>query len=103
MIRLLLDEGRRSLGELGQLVFTRGVNDKVADDEEFAKFVTQSLERYVQKDWGDLGGDDMRENDLAVKQGNRILAAYEHKTLPKVWIITESDRSVTTVLFPDEY
>ena len=48
--------------------------------------------------------EDKNENNLAVKAGNlRIFSAYEHPTLPKIWIITEADRSATTVLFPDEY
>ena len=89
---------------LGQLVMTRGVNDRVADDTEFAKFVTESLGRHAKGDWGDMCQEDKNENNLAVKAGNlRTFSAYEHPTLPKIWIITEADRSATTVLFPDEY
>jgi len=87
----------------GQLVFTRGVNDRVADDTEFAKFVTESLARHAKGDWGDLSQEDKDENELSLKEGFRLLSAYEHPTLPKIWIITEADRSATTVLFPDEY
>ncbi len=62
------------------------------------------LERHSAGDWGDLTDDDKRENDLSVTEGFRILSAY---TLPrsgmKLWIITEADRSVTTLLLPDEY
>ena len=90
--------------QLGQLVWTRGVADRIADDSEFAKFATQSLKRHAKGDWGDMCQEDENENNLAVKAGNlRIFSAYEHPTLPKIWIITEADRSVTTVLFPDEY
>ena len=88
---------------MGQLVMTRGVNDLVADDEAFAKFITESLNRHVKGDWGELGDEDRAENDLSLKEGFRILSAYEAKGLPKIWIITEADRSVTTILFPDEY
>ena len=87
---------------LGQLVMTRGVNDLVADDEA-AKFITESLNRHVKGDWGELGDEDRAENDLSLKEGFRILSAYESGELPKIWIITEADRSVTTILFPDEY
>ena len=88
---------------LGQLVMTRGVNDRVADDTEFAKFVTESLKRHAKGDWGDMGQEDKQENELSLKKGFRLLSAYERDGLPKIWIITEADRSVTTILFPDEY
>ena len=88
---------------LGQLLMTRGVNDRVADDTEFAKFVTESLKRHAKGDWGDMGQEDKQENDFSLKKGFRLLSAYERNDLPKIWIITEADRSVTTVLFPDEY
>ncbi|MHC1623881.1 MAG: hypothetical protein ACXQTR_04755 [Candidatus Methanospirareceae archaeon] len=88
---------------LGQLVITRRVNDLVADDEVFAKFVTGSLARHVKGDWGDVDDEDKAENDLSLKEGFRILSAYEFGELPKIWIITERDRSATTILFPDEY
>ena len=87
---------------LGQVVVTRGVNDKVADDEEFAKLVLDSLKRHVNGDWGDLCEEDRKENELSVKQGFRILSAYRCNE-EKIWIITEADRSATTILFPEEY
>jgi len=88
---------------LGQLVMTRGVNDLVANDEAFARFVTGSLARHVKGDWGDVDDEDRAENDLSLKEGFRILSAYEFGELYKIWIITEADRSATTILFPDEY
>ncbi|MBA7716284.1 hypothetical protein ES703_125353 [subsurface metagenome] len=88
---------------LGQLVMTRGVNDKIADDASFSKFVIESLGRHAKGDWGDLGQEDKQENELSLKKNFRLLSAYERNGLPKIWIITEADRSVTTVLFPDEY
>ena len=88
---------------LGRLLMTRGVNDLVADDEAFAKFVMSSLTRHQRGDWGELTDEDKQENDLSLKAGFRVLSAYEAKGLPKVWIITEADRSATTILFPDEY
>lgn len=88
---------------LGVYVFTGGVNDKAAEDKAFAAFVLDSLNRHGQEDWGDLGDEDKRENELSLKEGFRLLSAYEKDGLPKIWIITEADRSATTVLFPDEY
>ena len=93
---------------LGQLVMTRGVNNLVADDEAFVRFVTKSLARHVKGDWGDVDDEDKLTNDQALKQGLRLLSAYNDDRFPKhgistIWIITEADRSATTILFPDEY
>ena len=99
----MTNEGVATRFTLGQLVVTRGVNDKVADDARFSKFVIESLGRHVKGDWGDLGQEDKQENELSLKKNFRLLSAYEKNDLPKIWIITEADRSVTTVLFPDEY
>ena len=88
---------------LGRLLMTRGVNDQVAEDEAFAKFVMGSLARHRRGDWGNLSDEDKHENELSLKAGYRLLSAYEAEGLPKTWIITEADRSATTILFPDEY
>jgi len=88
---------------LGQLVFTRGVNDLIAENKEFALFVLTSLQRHARGDWGDLSEEDKKENEYSLNRHLRLLSAYERPPLPKIWIITEADRSVTTVLFPEEY
>jgi hypothetical protein len=88
---------------MGRTVMTRGVNDLVAENTAFAKFVVESLVRHATGDWGNLSAEDKEENDLSLKQGLRLFSAYENEGLPKIWIITEADRSATTVLFPDEY
>jgi hypothetical protein len=93
-----------SLFPLGQLAMSRAVADQVAEDCNFALFCLRSLGRHAAGDWGDLCADDKRENQVALKEGNlRIFSAYEQKDLPKIWIITEADRSVTTTLFPADY
>ena len=94
--------------QLGRLVMTRGVNDLVAENEVFARFVTESLSRHVKGDWGDVDDEDKQTNDASLKQGMRLLSAYNDDRFPKhgistIWIITEWDRSATTILFPDEY
>jgi len=90
--------------ELGQIVYTRGVCDKVAEDEKFADFAAESLKRHISGDWGDMCDEDKQENELALKEGNlRLFSAYEKEGMPKIWIITEADRSATTILFPEEY
>jgi len=89
---------------MGQIVLTRGVYEWMKADGEFFHFVNMSLKRHSRGDWGELGPEDARENEIALKEGNlRLFSAYQHQRLPKIWIITEADRSVTTVLFPDEY
>lgn len=86
----------------GTLVFTRSVSTKVSVDKEFAKFVVLTLNRHLKGDWGDLTPEDVKENELSLKKGYRLFSAYTfNKT--KIWIITEADRSCTTILFPDEY
>lgn len=93
--------------QTGQLVQTAGIANQIAEDSKFSVQVYGSLNRYIEGDWGDLTQGDKDLNDQAVKNGDeRILAAYNLKTnegLRKIYIITEWDRSVTTILFADEY
>ena len=61
------------------------------------------LRRHVAGDWADLSDDDRRANVQALKAGGRILSAYVTILGERLWIITEADRSRTTILRPDEY
>ncbi len=91
---------------LGNLVATYGVAELMRSNPRFQTFVTTCLRRYVNHDWGDLDDEDREQNDDALESGDaRILAAYKHNTHDdwRIWIITEGDRSVTTILFPHEY
>jgi hypothetical protein len=88
--------------KMGTLVFTAGVNNRVADDLNFSKFVVASIRRHAAGDWGDLCKEDKEANEAALIFESRLLSAYQSGPV-KIWIITEWDRSVTTVLFPDEY
>ena len=87
---------------LGRIVWTRGVNDLVAVDASFAKFVINSLKRHTKGDWGEMSEDDKLENNFSVGKELRLLSSYQQNDW-KIWILTESDRSVTTILFPSEY
>lgn len=94
--------------ETGKLYLTRGVNDKVAEDSEFAEFVLTCLKRHVAGDWGDLPPEDQEENEKALRGGSRLFSAYKPDNLPTIWIITEAIgddgcRASTCVLFPEEY
>jgi hypothetical protein len=61
------------------------------------------LARHVAGDWGELVQDDKAENESAVRDGLRIFSAYRLTDDTRIWVITEADRSVTTILLPEEY
>jgi hypothetical protein len=94
-----MGEGR-PLFPLGQIVATPGALQACAQAEvNPAKYIN----RHVFGDWGDLGDEDKQANDLALERGSRILSAYNLPTEERLWIITEWDRSATTLLLPLEY
>ena len=88
--------------ELGDIYATRGIADDTQRDPVFAREVQQAFRRYQREDWGELDPEDKERNREALEYGERILAAYSTRR-GKIWIITEWDRSVTTVLYPSEY
>jgi hypothetical protein len=61
------------------------------------------LSRHVSGDWGEVDAEDWHLNDQALEVGSRILSAYKTATGVKIWVITEADRAVTTILLPEEY
>jgi len=61
------------------------------------------LRRHVTGDWGDLGEEDRQANEQALLYGARLFSAYTLSTATRLWIITEADRSSTTLLLPEEY
>ncbi|WP_250525230.1 hypothetical protein [Caballeronia sp. GAWG2-1] len=61
------------------------------------------LVRHIHGDWGDLSIEDRTSNELALLRGKRLLSSYELPGDRKVWIITEADRSATTILLPNDY
>ena len=90
---------------IGQLVATRGVHDLMQENPDFNHFAQSAFLKYRRCDWGDTCESDKAQNDSAVINGERILAEYRHPEHPdwRLWIITEWDRSSTTLLFPSEY
>ena len=83
---------------LGQVVATQGILalDLALDT------ITHLLRRHQTGDWGEINDEDRRENELSVKQGFRIMSVYTVNDT-KIWIITEADRSSTTILLPCKY
>lgn len=83
---------------MGQTVATPHVLESVPQDEIFA-----ALRRHQNCDWGDVSLQDKWSNDRAVKGEERLFSVYHSKSGIKFWIITEWDRSATTVLLPEDY
>jgi len=91
---------KEALFPLGQLVATPGALAALARARHTP---LDFLSRHVRGDWGELDKEDRRENELSLKRGFRLLSSYRTNAGEKIWVITEADRSVTTVLLPDEY
>ena len=86
--------------ELGQIVATPGA---LAALKKAGQQPGEFLTRHVNREWGDLDEDDRKENEYSLEHGFRLLSAYKTNAGDRLWIITEADRSVTTLLLPDEY
>jgi hypothetical protein len=86
--------------QLGQVVATPGALQAL---EEAGQEPVEFLRRHQSGDWGELGKEDRRENELSLKEGFRLMSAYRTRRGVRLWIITEADRSATTILLPDEY
>lgn len=84
--------------EVGRLVSTPGALDALTNDE-----LLTALSRHVCGDWGDLCEEDRIENEVSLRMGFRLFSVYRSSAGVKFYIITEADRSVTTVLLPEEY
>lgn len=83
---------------LGQIVATPNALTQIPNEE-----IMSALSRHVRGDWGTLDPDDLNANECALQQGGRLLSAYRSRRNIKFWIITEADRTVTTVLLPEDY
>lgn len=86
------------LFELGRTVITPNALDTLNTED-----VCLSITRHICGDWGDLDEHDRRANDEAVLDLERILSAYRDRAGVKFYVITEADRSATTVLLPEDY
>ena len=86
--------------QAGQLLMTAAVsalvNEGTVDPWPY-------LTRHLHGDWGDIGPEDARSNDAALREGDRLFSAYQVAPELRLWIITECDRSATTLLLPEDY
>lgn len=89
-----------SLFQLGTLCATRNAAMMFMSEHETP---TRYIERHVTGDWGDLGDDDARVNEKALVDGSRIFSMYRTTKGTRFYVITEADRSSTTILLPEEY
>jgi hypothetical protein len=82
----------------GRIVITAN-----AQTQLHAEDVAKALARHGAADWGELDEHDRKENERSLHEGFRLLSAYKDRNGNRFWIITEADRSVTTVLLPEDY
>ena len=96
------------LFQLGQIVMTCGIAARMGTDPSFARGVRSSLGRHATGDWGDVGEESRRMNDDSLEAerngewSDRLFSLYDIEGT-EIFIITEADRSATTILFPEEY
>lgn len=84
--------------EVGRVLMTKGAADRLHREDVFEAFV-----RHIDGDWGDVNDEDGNSNQAAIELGERILSSYVDRNNTKFWIITEADRSATTILLPGDY
>src|SRR5687767_6712521 len=85
---------------LGQTVITPGAEEALQIAGQTA---IEFLRRHMSCDWGELSDEDVKENEFSLKRGLRLLSRYQTAKGERLWIITEADRSATTILLPSEY
>src|SRR6266508_3992094 len=91
---------QRARFPLGDIVATPGALDALREAQQEPLGL---LRRHQTGDWGNLDEEDKAENEFSLTHDLRLLSAYTLPTQVKIWVITEADRSVTTLLLPAEY
>jgi hypothetical protein len=95
-----MTETIRTTFELGRILATPGALEAL---EESGETSHPYLQRHASKDWGEVCSEDREENELALREDFRLFSVYRLKDGTRLWIITEADRSATTILLPSEY
>jgi hypothetical protein len=88
----------KPLFAFGRVMITPNAQQALTDEDIYV-----ALKRHRAGDWGDLGHADRAENELSLREGFRLLSTYTSTAGAKFWVITEADRSATTVLLPEDY
>jgi len=86
--------------ELGHLVATPNALRAM---REAGNAASEFLRRHAVGDWGDLDGHDEKQNAIALREGGRLVSSYQTRKGETLWVITEADRSATTILLPSDY
>lgn len=92
--------------QLGQVVCTATVAEAIQVFDGVADAISEYLARHAQGDWGTVDDEDVATNNNALHNAGRLLSAWpppHERVAEQIWIITEADRSLTTVLFPHDY
>ena len=84
------------------MYMTSGICNAIEQDKNFANEIAFACAKFCRNDWGDTCASDKRLNEQALANGERIVALY-NTSKGKVFIITETDRAITTILFGHEY
>lgn len=92
--------GEATLFRLGRMVATPLALETLT---QYGVTTIDLLARHAAGDWGDIARDDAMANQTALQSGSRLFSSYRIADNAKVWIITEADRSATTILLPSEY
>ena len=96
---------------LGQTLASYTINEAMGS-QPFNAFIQNSIRRHHSKDWGDCCEEDKKVNEESLKMNMRLFSVYnipktlkhiDHNGNDKIWIITEADRSATTIVYPSEY
>jgi hypothetical protein len=87
-----------ALFRMGRLVTTAGALARLPQED-----VLEGIRRHHGGDWGDVSPESRLENEFALQEGERLWSVYHDRHGVKFWIITEADRSATTILLPEEY
>jgi len=85
---------------LGRILATKGA---LATCQHYSASPLDLLRRHAAEDWGDVCIEDLQANSQAIRSGERLLSAYQLSPQERIWVITEADRSATTLLLPGEY
>ena len=97
---MLIRQLRPSRFPLGRVLATPGV---LLALEKAGQQPQEFLDRHANGDWGEVDSDDAKENEISLQTGLQLLSSYTMVTGDRLWIVTEADRSTTTLLLPEEY
>lgn len=97
---LIRELGKPGKFPMGQIVATPAAMTAM---EDAGHIPPEFLIRHKYGDWGELDPEDRQENELSLINGWRLLSAYSTRLSERLWVITEADRSVTTLLLPEDY